>query len=117
MRATMKPPPPMLPAEGNVTASANAVATAASTALPPDASTSAPTLLAIASSVDTMPRAERGVGAPCLYGQSAGKTGGGAGGAAGADAEATGVAGATGAVEVPPHEASEIGRASCRERV
>src|SRR5687767_10886686 len=30
----MKPPPPMLPALGCVTASANAVATAASTALP-----------------------------------------------------------------------------------
>ena len=35
MRATRKPPPPMLPAVGNATASANAVATAASTALPP----------------------------------------------------------------------------------
>src|SRR5687768_16649375 len=31
----MKPPPPMFPALGCVTASANAVATAASTALPP----------------------------------------------------------------------------------
>ena len=38
----MKPPPPMLPALGCVTASANAVATAASTALPPVASTDAP---------------------------------------------------------------------------
>ena len=31
----MKPPPPMLPASGYVTASANAIATAASIALPP----------------------------------------------------------------------------------
>ena len=38
----MKPPPPMLPALGCVTASANAVATAASTAFPPRASTAAP---------------------------------------------------------------------------
>src|SRR5438552_6874898 len=38
----MNPPPPMLPALGWVTASANAVATAASTALPPRASTAAP---------------------------------------------------------------------------
>src|SRR6187549_3466957 len=38
----MKPPPPMLPAKGCVTASANAVATAASTALPPMLRMSAP---------------------------------------------------------------------------
>ena len=41
-RTTMKPPPPMLPALGCVTASANAVATAASTAMPPLARTAAP---------------------------------------------------------------------------
>src|SRR5690349_7402974 len=38
----MNPPPPMLPALGCVTASANAVATAASTALPPLARIPAP---------------------------------------------------------------------------
>src|SRR5438067_4810243 len=38
----MKPPPPILPALGCVTASANAVATAASTADPPLARTAAP---------------------------------------------------------------------------
>src|SRR4051812_38785943 len=38
----MKPPPPRLPADGWVTASAKAVATAASTALPPCARTLAP---------------------------------------------------------------------------
>ncbi len=38
----MNPPPPMLPALGCVTARANAVATAASTAFPPIASTEAP---------------------------------------------------------------------------
>ena len=39
----MKPPPPMFPAAGRVTASANAVATAASTALPPWRRMAAPT--------------------------------------------------------------------------
>src|ERR1051326_3646052 len=38
----MKPPPPILPARGCVTAGANAVATAASTALPPRARIAAP---------------------------------------------------------------------------
>src|SRR5437868_695138 len=38
----MNPPPPMLPAAGYVTASANAVATAASTALPPALRTDTP---------------------------------------------------------------------------
>src|SRR5690349_7299234 len=33
--SVMKPPPPILPASGYVTASVNAIATAASTALPP----------------------------------------------------------------------------------
>src|SRR5687767_4651930 len=41
-RTIMNPPPPMFPAAGFVTASANAVATAASTAFPPCASTPAP---------------------------------------------------------------------------
>src|SRR3982751_6413181 len=40
---TMKPPPPMLPALGCVTASAKAVATAASMALPPFLRIAAPT--------------------------------------------------------------------------
>ncbi len=39
----MKPPPPILPARGRVTASAKPTATAASTALPPSRSTSSPT--------------------------------------------------------------------------
>src|SRR6185437_9534960 len=42
----MKPPPPMLPANGKVTSSANPVATAASTALPPFLRISAPASLA-----------------------------------------------------------------------
>jgi hypothetical protein len=65
MRATMKPPPPRLPAVGNTTASAKAMATAASTALPPDASTSTPTFVARAESLETMPFAECGAGPPC----------------------------------------------------
>src|SRR5258706_6182691 len=40
----MNPPPPILPASGKVTAIANAVATEASTALPPRASGSCPTI-------------------------------------------------------------------------
>ena len=51
----MKPPPPMLPALGCVTASANAVATAASIALPPFARIAAPTSDAVADVVMTMP--------------------------------------------------------------
>ena len=55
-RITMNPPPPMLPAVGYVTASANPVATAASTALPPFASTSRPTSLAMLLAETTIPR-------------------------------------------------------------
>src|SRR5215471_1488021 len=54
MRITMKPPPPMLPAKGNVTASAKPVATAASTALPPRAMMSRPTRLAMESLLTTI---------------------------------------------------------------
>ena len=54
----MKPPPPMFPAPGYVTASANAVATAASTALPPRRRMLAPTSDAIAELEMTRPRLE-----------------------------------------------------------
>src|SRR5207253_7420699 len=50
---SMKPPPPRLPAPGHVTASAKAVATAASTALPPFFKTSVPTFEAIGSTDTT----------------------------------------------------------------
>src|SRR3569833_1180245 len=57
----MKPPPPILPARGYVTAIANPVATAAPTALPPLLSTSAPIRSAIFSCATTMPwRADTG---------------------------------------------------------
>src|SRR5262249_39748023 len=49
-----KPPPPMLPAKGYVTASAKPVATAASTALPPRAMMSRPTRLAMESLLATI---------------------------------------------------------------
>src|SRR5262249_19276416 len=49
----MKPPPPRWPAPGQVTASANAVATAASTALPPFFKVSMPTFDAIGSTDTT----------------------------------------------------------------
>ena len=64
MRATRKPPPPRLPASGNATAIAKAVATAASMALPPVASTSTPTFVPIELSVTTIPRAACVDGAP-----------------------------------------------------
>src|SRR2546426_3753674 len=51
----MKPPPPMLPAVGCVTASAKAVATAASMAVPPSCSTTAPILEAVSSCATTIP--------------------------------------------------------------
>src|SRR5439155_15452241 len=51
----MKPPPPMLPAVGWTTASANAVATAASTAVPPSLIASAPMREAISFCEAAMP--------------------------------------------------------------
>src|SRR5947209_3861844 len=51
----MKPPPPMLPAWGCVTASANPIATAASTALPPALRISTPTCVASFSWLATIP--------------------------------------------------------------
>ena len=54
-RISMNPPPPMLPANGCVTAIANPTATAASTALPPFCSTDTPTSAAIDSIATTMP--------------------------------------------------------------
>src|SRR5436190_8138674 len=68
MRVTANPPPPMLPAVGYVTASANAVATAASAALPPAFRTSRPTPEAIASSVTTIPLSPRTT-TGVMYGQ------------------------------------------------
>jgi hypothetical protein len=53
IRTSMNPPPPKFPAVGYVTARAKAVATAASTALPPWVRISAPTCEAIAESVTT----------------------------------------------------------------
>src|SRR5580765_5098936 len=55
----MKPPPPMLPALGCTTAKAKAVATAASTAVPPAAITSAPMRDAISFDEETIPFWER----------------------------------------------------------
>src|SRR5581483_9025677 len=52
---TMKPPPPMLPAAGYVTARAKAVATAASTALPPCLRTPSPASDPGADTVTTTP--------------------------------------------------------------
>ena len=54
-RRTMKPPPPMLPAEGCVTESAKPTATAASTALPPAFMISTPIRVALASALATAP--------------------------------------------------------------
>src|SRR5277367_6429103 len=51
----MNPPPPILPAEGSTTASANATATPASTAFPPRFRISTPASEPSCSSVATMP--------------------------------------------------------------
>lgn len=51
----MYPPPPILPAPGCVTASANAVATAAATAFPPARRSEAPVSAAMAESDTTRP--------------------------------------------------------------
>ena len=51
----MNPPPPMLPASGQVTAIANATATAASTALPPCFRIATPTSAAGGDTHTTMP--------------------------------------------------------------
>src|SRR5688500_13492708 len=66
----MNPPPPMLPAVGCVTASANAVATAASTAFPPRCRMLAPTSEAMADVDTTRPVAD-GTPAESLEGSDA----------------------------------------------
>src|SRR5437899_847984 len=68
-----KPPPPMLPAEGWVTASANAVATAASTALPPSHRTSTPTWEATKFWEATIPLRAR-AGTPAAAGPAVART-------------------------------------------
>src|SRR5215831_10366058 len=68
----MKPPPPMFPAVGYVTASAKPVATAASTALPPCLRTSTPASLASRDMLTTMPCSANVAGMPGLNRQSGG---------------------------------------------
>src|SRR6185312_11689588 len=60
----MKPPPPMFPAVGYVTASANPVATAASTALPPALRISTPASLARRELLTTIACSASVAGAP-----------------------------------------------------
>src|SRR6516165_2955870 len=72
---TANPPPPIFPADGRVTASANAVATAASTAVPPPRRTSAPTRLASGESLTTAPCGAVTSGAVSGCGQAAGTDG------------------------------------------
>src|SRR5262252_3257881 len=73
---TMYPPPPMLPASGNTTASANPTATAASTALPPFFRTSTPASLANGASLEIIACSPNAAAFPALYGHAAGKTAG-----------------------------------------
>src|SRR6185503_2509299 len=68
----MKPPPPMLPALGRVTASAKAVATAASTALPPRARTDAPASQAGADVHTTRPSLDETASSGAATGRTAG---------------------------------------------
>src|SRR5579862_3664562 len=63
----------MFPAVGKTTARAKDAATVASIALPPPASTSAPTWVAKAASVTIIARRDSAVFAPCASGQSGGK--------------------------------------------
>src|SRR5688572_30828959 len=86
------PPPPMLPAAGCVTASANPVATAASTALPPAARISSPASDAAAEFDTTISCFAKSAAPPALNRQSVGKLAGVAGGGApsGAGAGAAG---------------------------
>src|SRR5262245_47791792 len=84
MRMTMNPPPPMLPAPGYVTASANPVATAASTAFPPRRMISRPTLLAIESLLETIACSANVAGVPAWKRQPCGKTAADRDGASGA---------------------------------
>ncbi len=71
----MNPPPPILPALGSTAASAKAVATAASTALPPSRSTATPTSVASAWSATTMPCAPSAAGVSSGKGQPSGTRG------------------------------------------
>src|ERR1700719_603740 len=71
MRTSMNPPPPILPAAGSTTARANAVATAASTALPPRSRISTPARDASSSSVATIPWAPRTASLRQLFSESA----------------------------------------------
>ena len=97
----------MLPAEGMTTASANAVATAASTALPPAASICWPTWVARAASDETMPRALSTGLSTAGYGHLGGKTGrAGLAAAAGACASVVATGGDAGRV---PIGALEVG--------
>src|SRR5579862_2079877 len=72
MRITMNPPPPMLPALGYVTASANPVATAASTALPPAFMISTPASLAYFDMLTTIACSASVAGAPTVKRHSGG---------------------------------------------
>src|SRR5262245_29843705 len=72
----MYPPPPMFPASGYTTASANPTATAASTAFPPFFRISTPASLASGASLEIIACAPKVASLPALYGQASGKTAG-----------------------------------------
>ena len=72
----MNPPPPILPAEGQTTASANPTATAASTAFPPRFRTSTPTREAISLTEETIPRFPRTGGRAAASTREAGRISG-----------------------------------------
>src|SRR5690348_10182034 len=72
----MYPPPPMLPASGYTTASANPTATAASTAFPPFFRISIPASLANGASLEIIACSPNVGALPALYGHASGKTAG-----------------------------------------
>src|SRR4029079_309943 len=70
----MYPPPPMLPASGYTTASANPTATAASTAFPPFFRISIPASLANGASLEIIACSPNVAAFPALCGHASGKT-------------------------------------------
>src|SRR5512144_2239141 len=108
MRITMYPPPPRLPAKGNVTASANPVATAASTALPPAFMISSPAALASALLLATTAVDANVPCSPGLNRHSAGNEAGTDGTRQLAGSVAT-IAGLPSSFTFGPHRASVIG--------
>src|SRR5437016_3702372 len=107
----MNPPPPILPASGSTTASANPTATAASTALPPCFKTSIPTWLASGGPDTTTLLLARDqvsgmIGRPVTIASARAPVGAAAVGTAGAATAPPGARGGVSGGRAPPQPAS-----------